>query len=284
LADAAVNVAGTFVAGQLGILDFDSNDVDIAAAGLRFSTPFTTLAVISRDAPAAGATSASGNPLMAHIAAYAGWKTLLILTNTNLSQAVTFALNIRSESGSPLSINFNQTVPVAAALGNQPVLSGSIPPGGTVIYETATSPGSSAPTNGFAELVAGGDSVRGQAIFQQTSLGLTYEAAVPMSAGSSNFLLPFDNAGYTTALAVVNAGATAANVIVTFRDEQGRALMPPQNLRLAHGQHLANSSVGMFGPALDGIRGVIEFSSDLPLGALGLRFSTPFTSFAIIPK
>ena len=282
LADTAKTLAGMFVDGQRGILDFDSTNVDVAALGLRFGVPFTSLALISRDPPAAG-TISSGNPLMAQIAAYGGWKTAFILTNTNTSQAVTASLNIRSDAGTPLSLNFNQVAPVSRALGNQNVLSASIPLGGTVIFETAEN--QTATVTGFAELVSGGDSIRGQAIFQQTSSGLAYEAAVPMNSAYANFLMPFDNDGYTTSLALVNPDAArTATITVTFRGEQGGALSPPQTLRLSPGQHVADSSVRMFGNALDRVRGVIEFSSDVPLGAIGLRFSTPFTSFAIIPK
>ncbi len=105
-----------------------------------------------------------------------------------------------------------------------------------------------------------------------------------MTSGNLNFLLPFDNSGYVTSLAIVNPGTSAANFTVSFRDEQGTSLMPSQNRSMGAGNQIADSSVRMFGSGLDGKRGVIEFKSDAPLGALGLRFSIPFTSFAIIPK
>ena len=282
VSDAAANLAGSFVSGQRGMLDFDSSNADFAALGFRFSTPFTTLAVISRDAPAAGAVTL-GNPLMAQIAAYGGWKTLLILTNTNPTQTLRFTLNLRSGLGAPLVLTLNQLAPLSRVLTNQSVLSDSIPPGGSVIYETIDNAGASL-TQGFAELVAGGESIRGQAIFQQKNANLAYEAAVSMTSGNLNFLLPFDNSGYVTSLAIVNPGTSAANFTVSFRDEQGTSLMPSQNRSMGAGNQIADSSVRMFGSGLDGKRGVIEFKSDAPLGALGLRFSIPFTSFAIIPK
>ena len=211
---------------------------------------------------------------ISQIADGAGWKTTIILANIDVVPA-NFTLNFWLGSGSPLALSIG-------GQGTQQV-TGTIPVNGTV---TIASDGTSANlSTGWGQLITT-NAIGGTAIFRESVPGRQdSEAAVPIIPPvSSTLLLPYDNTGPQTSLALVNPDpVNPAAVNATVYDENGNMIasgvinLPPQ------GQQPFGLSTQF--PAANGHSGLAVFSnpSGGAITGLGLRFSgAPFTSIQML--
>jgi hypothetical protein len=128
------------------------------------------------------------------------------------------------------------------------------------------------------------DSIGGFAIFRQRIQNIPdQEAVVPIvNQFSSHFVLLFDNAGFTTAIALANPSNSFINIPVNIRNEDG-FIIDQQFFSLGPYEHAAFALASQWGSTI-GRRGAIEFlTSGFGVGALGLRFNgVAFTSFNIL--
>lgn len=140
-------------------------------------------------------------------------------------------------------------------------------------------------TTGWALLSQPGtDAIGVFAIFRQTpSGGQPQEAVVPaVSQTESHFVMPFDNTGFITGIALANPTLNIVNFPVNIRDEKGQ-LIDTRNFSLGASSHTSFSLPDAWGTTA-GKRGTIEFiTSGFGLGVLGLRFNgAAFTSLNVM--
>jgi len=140
-------------------------------------------------------------------------------------------------------------------------------------------------TTGWALLSQPGtDAIGVFAIFRQTSPGgQPQEAVVPaVSQTENHFVMPFDNAGFITGIALANPTLNIVNFPVNIRDEKGQ-LIDTRNFSLGPSSHTSFSLPNAWGTTA-GKRGTIEFiTSGFGLGVLGLRFNgAAFTSLNVM--
>jgi hypothetical protein len=140
-------------------------------------------------------------------------------------------------------------------------------------------------TTGWALLSApNNDAIGVFAVFRQTSPGRQpQEAVVPAVSQSENhFVMPFDNTGFITGIALANPTLNVVNVPVNIRDENGK-IIDTRNFSLGPSSHMSFSLPDTWGTTA-GRRGTIEFiTSGFGLGALGLRFNgAAFTSLNVM--
>ena len=140
--------------------------------------------------------------------------------------------------------------------------------------------------NGWAELSGLTGAIGGTAIFALQSAGQSdSEAAVPFNTASSiQLYMPYDySPGYSTGIALTNAGPTAATVTATFTDDGGHNLGSGQITVPAHGH--ASAVLGSVLPAIVGTRGTVALTSTVPIFGLGIRANgAAFTSLKVIVK
>jgi hypothetical protein len=175
-----------------------------------------------------------------------------------------------------------------------------IPMNGSYTINADESVRSSNDCNGWAEVnseeAVGGYVVLNQKAIierQQTIGGIavkqvtefSVDATVPLASRfASRFLVPFDTTSYVNAVALVNPSfQTAADVLVTYRDENGmwicdeaRRLKPGEQqtyeLRAPVGDDVPPVCDGGYS-SLKGLRGVVEVSSpNLELSGVAFRF------------
>jgi hypothetical protein len=203
-----------------------------------------------------------------------GWKTTIVLVNTDLDPAP-YTLSFRSAYGSPVAIPLQ-------GMGSVTSYSDVIPVGGSRIIETQGT--ASSLIQGWGEVVAA-KSINGTAIFRQHAPGrVDTEGAVPLKSSSGNhFLVPFDNTlGFVTAMAMLNPdGVQSATVNVVFRDENGQQISTG-SIVLGPGTRQAFVLPSQFS-GLANQRGVAEFTSPVEISALGLRASPRYTLASIEP-
>ena len=99
----------------------------------------------------------------------------------------------------------------------------AIASGGSVTIVTNGNPRENTKV-GWAELVTSGKIV-GQGIFK--SLGTPDQfAAVSLTSGASRLVMPFDNSGAITGIAMINTNKTTpVQIAVTIRDERGVTIL-----------------------------------------------------------
>ncbi|MEN6533289.1 MAG: hypothetical protein ABFD89_06475 [Bryobacteraceae bacterium] len=213
----------------------------------------------------------SSDSVLPHIADGNGWKTLITLVNMD-SEAVEYALTFHSSGSSALwSLDL-------AGVGKVNTVSGTIPIGGSVFFETTNPPGATA--TGWAQLENNYNNIGGMAVFRFSPGDLQdTEAVVPFASKyDDDFYIPFDNRnGFVTSIAAVNPSTySAATVFVEFRDASGARILL-DTITLQPLEHLAFSTVEKF-PETDGKNGVIEFTtSAYGISALGIRFNPKFS-------
>ncbi len=266
--------------GKRGTIDCVSN-TNIAATALRFigSNAFSSLPVINKGA----AFNGLGSGALPHFAAQDIWTTGIFVINT--SGAVSnYSIAFRQDSGAPIALPF--------ATGLATTISGSLQPFASAYYE-ASNP--AAPLiSGWAQITAD-PAVVIQALFRENSSGTYYEAAVPATAGSREFEIPFDATTFAatgdqffTGFAIANLDpVNAATVTCTARDNSGSVIPnvftdttgPPQLAPLGHW-------AGYLFPALTGLRGTIDCTSTTFIAGTALRFigTNAFSSLPVILK
>lgn len=215
---------------------------------------------------------------ISQIADGVGWKTTIILANTDTVPA-NFTLNFWKADGTPLSLPL-------IGQGSQQQVTGQIPVNGAMTLET---PGGAAGTfsQGWGQLTTS-NSIGGATIFRASVPGRPdFEASVPvLTPVGQRLILPYDNSnGFATAVALVNPDPNNAAVITANAyDEGGNLLGSSVIINLPPNGQLAFALTDKFA-ASAGHRGAANFSSSgALLTGLGLRFSPagPFTSIEML--
>jgi len=261
--------------GKRGTIDCSSN-TNIAAIALRFigGNAFSSLPVVVDPSTFNGGS----NRALAHFAAGDVWTTGFFVLNTGAADAQ-FSIAFHDDFGNPVALPFST--------GSSDILSGTIAAHGSAYYEAADPQGGL--VSGSAQITAGPGLVV-QALFRDDSNGTYYEAAVPSSSGSKEFLLPFDATTFAgngqpfyTGFAIANLDQSPASVTCTARDSNGvvvpNAVVVPALNPLGHWANY------LF-PALTGLRGTIDCVSDTNVAATALRFigGNAFSSLPVITK
>ena len=260
--------------GQRGTIDCVST-TNIAAAALRFigNNAFSSLPVINKQLPAPGSSMA-----LPQFAAGGTWTTGILVLNTG-SQPAKFSIAFFDDNGQAVTVPF-----VGGASNN---LSGTIPAQGSGYFEAADSQG--ATVVGWGQITAD-PSIVVQALFRNDVAGTYYEAAVPSSAGSKEFLIPFDattfaatGAPFFTGFAIANLDPTAPTITCTARDANGNVI--PDGVPVPELSGLGHWSNYLF-PALTGQRGTIDCVSTTNIAAAALRFigNNAFSSLPVTTK
>ncbi|HXI40108.1 MAG TPA: hypothetical protein VNH83_09020, partial [Bryobacteraceae bacterium] len=259
------------IQGKRGVAKITSN-ADLSGLGIRYNgTAFTSINALS-NVP-------QGSKTISHVANGQGWKTTILLVNTE-TFAASFKLSFYKDDGTPLVIPLGD--------GTTSSLTGAISPGQLRVIQStgvgdALQMGSAVLTTTAA--------IGGTAIFTASSNGQPpSEAGVPLiPTPSPELLLPFDQtstgSGYATGIALANPNPTAAHVTLAFADENGQALPPVASIIIPAQGHYA-TVLGTTYPQLQGKRGVVvAASSDGTLTGLGIRFNgTAYTALpAIVP-
>ena len=227
-----------------------------------FGTVLTAAQVgqLQNDARATAVTS-----VIPHFAAGDSFVTDFYIINSS-NQPQNFSISFYDDNGQP--------VPVSFGANTLTTLEGTVAAHGSGFYEAGPSQG---------VLVAGSAAISsGPAITIQTlfrrhgSDGSYYEAGVPTSNGNYEFEIPFDATTLAvngtqlyTGIAIANMdSAITANVVCTARDSQGNvipnAVIVPALNRMGHWANY------LF-PALTGLRGTLDCSSNTKIGPMGLR-------------
>jgi hypothetical protein len=197
---------------------------------------------------------------IAHIADGGGWRSIIILVNTDVVPA-SYTVNLWNDAGGPYSL------PLVSGS-----LSGSLPVGGSTIIQTADT--SSVLTEGWAE-VTSNQLIGGTAIFRYDPSG--QEAAVPLQTnGGSSLDIPYVTGnGLSLGVALVNPSATqTATITETFKDQNGNQLshraftLPPLNHMAFNPTFPSSVAAGV---------GVVEYDATTTIFALGIRSATTGT-------
>jgi len=264
------------VKGKRGAVQFTSN-VAIYGLGIRYNgTAFTSIGALS-NVP-------SGNKIVSHLAnggdphVSGDWSTTILLVNTD-SQSANYQVKFHSEKdGSPLALPL-------VKYGSQSAVSGTLAPGELAVIQTDGS--GSTLVEGWAELVTS-NAIGGTGIF--SDLTLAQEAAVPLTpAGGTQLFIPFDETSgsinFATGIALANTGGSQANVTAVFVDDAGNKIpTATTQIAIAAGAHTAFVLTAPF-PELKGKRGSVQFTSNVAIYGLGIRYNgSAFTSIgAILP-
>jgi len=220
--------------------------------------------------------SSPANGALAHFAAGGTWTTGIFVVN-NGAQPAHFSIAFLGDNGNPVALPFSS--------GSTSTLSGTVPGNGSAYYEAGNS--QIALSAGWGQITAD-PSIIVQALFRNNANGTYYEAAVPSSAGSREFLIPFDattfaanGAPFYTGFAVANLDQAAGNVTCLARDSSGNVIPSAiPSFRLNSLGHWANY---LF-PALAGMRGTIDCIADANIAATAFRFigSNAFSSLPVV--
>ncbi len=256
--------AGT--AGKRGLIEVNSTS-PLGLVAFRFTGAAFTL--IDTIAPTAGSATPITSTI-AHTADGNGFRSTFLLTNSG-AVAAPYTLSISGPAGQPLTFGFDVASP----------LSGSVPAGSTLTIDT-TGLGNVTQL-GWAQLMAA-PAVSGIEVFRQTNPHKSeQQATIPISQTNlSHFFLPFDNVGNTTTIAVANPDpATTATVNATIRfadgtSSAGQFMLSPRN----YGAETLASLLA----ATAGKAGVVEFTSNVPVAVVEVRFNptNAFTSLRAV--
>jgi hypothetical protein len=249
--------------GLRGTIDCTSN-TQIGAVGIRAlgTNALSSLPVIS--IPIGNST---GPKVLPQVAVGASFVTDFYVVNSSLTSSANFSIDFNDDNGNPVALPFTR-------LGSLSTLSGTIPAGGSGFYEAGTPQG--APLSGSA-VVSSDPSITIQALFRRLgSDGSYYEAAVPATAGSNEILVPFDGTTFSgngaqiyTGFAIANLDAsTPASLACTARDALGSTI--PNAIEAPTLNPSGHWAAYLF-PALTGLRGTLDCTSNTPIAGMGIR-------------
>jgi hypothetical protein len=223
---------------------------------------FNGLSFANSAGPYIGYVAATTNvtSTLPHVADGNGFDTLVLLINTGTGDA-SYSLQFFNQMGTPVTYTLDP-----AYMG----MTGTIHAGSQAIVRTA---GSGLSTNfGWGQLTAPG-SVSGMLIYQQQASPASFqEGSAPFTTPSQHFFVPFDNLnGATSSVGFANPSSTqAAMVNFTVPYETGGSdTVPPLNMNLL--QQIANTVTGIWANTA-GKRGLIEVTSNTPIGMVAFRF------------
>ena len=218
---------------------------------------------------------------LAHFAAGDTYVTGFFAINKS-AQAAQFTVNFYGNDGAPV------TLPIAGQAASTK-LGATLGPNSSAYYEVGNS--QSPLTGGWGQLAAD-PSIVVQSLFRNRALNGTYfEAAVPSTAGSNEFQIPFDATTFVptgerlyTGFAIANMDpARVANIVCTARDSGGNVL--PNALKPITLNPLGHYADYLF-DNLTGRSGTIDCTSNTLIGAVALRFlgNNAFLSLPVILK
>jgi len=252
-----------------------------APAKIRRAPVLLVWAILVLAAQFGGAEDAKSNltvfqedAVMPHLAEGGGWTTTITLVNLDGTDAP-FELSFFDNHGQGL------TLPIEG-VGNQSVVSGTIPFRGTVTLQTA---GTSAPLKEGWGFVASSQLIGGMAVFSFHRSGLPdFESVVPFTSYLDLLqVLAFDHRdGFQTGVAMANVLQSQITVRMQFVEENGVSLFS-DTVNLPAGGHTSFLLSGRY-PQLEGRRGTIQFTEESGLteglAVTGLRFNPqgPFTT------
>ena len=209
------------------------------------------------------------------------WVTWILITNSGTSPT-SGSILFTQDNGTPFNISFFD-----ADTGNQPGGSGNIilfqlEVGQTRIY---LSSGAGPLTVGFGTL-SSGSRVTSTAVFSEYGFGggpgapggltggLIAEASVPAVTASmqqATFFYVADK--FDSAVALVNTGASTADITLQILDGNGAVIAPPVAITLPANNHTAKYVSQLF-PSAVGHDGTMQIISSMPLAGVALRFSS----------
>lgn len=260
--------------GQRGTIGCISN-TSVSATALRFlGSELSSLPVVTNAASAGGSAQTGA---LAEIAAGGSYTTGIFVLNTGTA-AASFSIQFYDNDGATLVLPFSA--------GSASTISGTVPAEGSAYYE-ASDPQ-------ISTLIGSGQfsadsSIVIQALFRNNVNGAFYEAAVPSTVGSKEFLIPFDATTFSptgqplvTGFAIANLDSTSANVICVARDPSGAVI--PNAVTIPSLAPLGHWADYQF-PALNGQRGTIDCVSNTRVSATALRFlGSAFSSLPVVTK
>ena len=213
--------------------------------------------------------------VLAHVVGGGAFTTGIRVLNDGASTAQ-FSIRFYDDQGNPLTLPFTN--------GSANLLSGAVPPWGSVYYETGTT---ELPIAWGSGRIVADPSIAIQALFRNNVNGSTYEAAVPFTQGGKEFVIPFDATRFNgadqpvlTAFAVANLEPTPATVTCTAHNASGATIPNAITVpALAPRGHWADYRF----PALDGLQGTITCVSNAKISATALRFlGAEFSSLPVV--
>jgi hypothetical protein len=265
IAGPVVNFLGN-TSGKRGLMEVNSN-TPLGLVAFRFQgSAFTLFDTIAPGAAGAGAITST----IAHSADGNNFRSTFLLTNTGTVDAP-YSLNILGATGQPQAFGFDPTSP----------LTGMVPAGST---RTLNTTGLGTQTNlGWAQLSAP-PAVSGLEVFRQTNPGKSeQQATIPITQTNlAHFFVPFDNAANTTSIALANPDpGVPALLNVTLRFADGSSSNGQLTLQAMN--YIATLLSSLF-PVTTGKAGVAEFSSNVPVAVVEVRFNPTlaFTSLRAV--
>lgn len=261
-----------FLAGRRGTAEFAMSGGRMSALALRFNS-----AALTSFEPQSLMSAGQGRLIIPQIADGftndSKFTTSVTVVNKDVTPAQV-SLRFYRRSGAT-----NETSPwVVAMQNNRAVSNVVIVPGSSVTWQTV---GDKPLEQGWAEVLTS-QKVSGFAVFTQHVEGRPdQEAAVPIVQGAQQrFILPFDNQGYTTTMALANFSETEAGALRAVVRDSNNNVLSDTNLVVPALGHMAFVLADQFAVTANR-RGTVEFVTQTgQVAALGLRFAgSAFTSF-----
>src|SRR5689334_20476729 len=215
-----------------------------------------------------------------HIAAGGSYTTEFVILNPT-SAAGSISVLFYDDNGKPMAVRLPDLNATFTGFRNT-----SIPAGGSLVV-VAADPGG--PTRAGSAVVTASNGLVVQTRFRSKAAdGSFYEAAVPLSQGSTRFGVPFDATMFSetgwqiyTGLAITNLdSAKSTTIACTARNDSGAVVANAVNVPLlAPMGHWAAYDF----PALVGKRGLLDCTSNTTVAAIGLRFlgTNAFSSLTV---
>lgn len=206
-----------------------------------------------------------------------GWNTTLYFANTNDNSAATVTLNFFDSEGSPLQVSYGNN---AASETHRVDLN----PRATGVVELENN---GELKQGWVEVILP-DGVTGYGVFRQTADGRADQEAVVqlVNETSMSAQLVYDDANFTTGLAIVNPSTARAQINIVAFNASG-AQTGNATLALEPRARTAVTLRDLSGMAgVVGSRGYLSITASTgTIAVLGLRFgSAAFTSIPAVHK
>jgi hypothetical protein len=245
-----------------------------------YAVPLTTNGSFTNSNSASTLTIGPSVGGLAQVAFGSTLTTGIYVTNTGSAPA-TFSINFYTDNGVPLALPFTG--------GPVSTLSGTLSPQGSAYYEAGNDPQDPS-TQGWAEITSD-PSIAVQGLFRNLVNGTDYEAAIPATTGGSgDVLFPFDDTTFAptgqpvvTGVAISNFDtAKTATITCVARDPNGGTI--PNAVTIPALNPLGHFAGFQF-PALNGLRGTVECTSNTSISATALRFvGNDLSSLPVIAK
>jgi len=253
---AAATASGSFTLQMANTTGSDNTgrSVTVAASSATVS--------VSGSGGGGGGASAT-NQVLSHIADGGGWTTQYTFVNLDEANPAQISLNFLKQDGSP------QALPIVGETATRTSVVRAIGAGGSVTIQTNGDPRGNTAI-GWAELVTTG-TVTGLATFRSAGSPDQF-AAVGLTSSARRLVMPFDNLGAATGMALINTNKTApAQIQVSIRDERGVSILNDVLVIPSNG-HVSFDLPGKW-PATAQRRGVLDFKAASPdITGLGFRF------------